>query len=114
MTRISVYLKSQTPTQHLPQHSTTNSWASLLLSTNTARKVEGGLQLLTNESWRAVKARLRAVSSDTPQLNPPGYYVMCYQAYPPTPRSAKERELQAELWMTRNSDGRFRFEGAQL
>jgi len=63
---IRVYLRSEVPSTHRPQHSASKSLALLILSYNAARwtdKTKTTIQLTTNETWRECKDRCRRVRS---------------------------------------------------
>jgi hypothetical protein len=106
-TRIVVYLKSEDPAFSPPQHSASKALATLVLSAvNTARwtgENHHAIQLLTAETWRQVKQRVRPSLSygkaAPPLLNAPGYHSPCFMtSYPPTPYETDGRERQAKLW----------------
>jgi len=100
---IRVFLKTENPELHRPQHSASKTLALLVLASYAARwtdQEKTAIQLTTSESWKEVKLRVRGDKTlgqrPIPQLNSwRSYQTMCLQSYPEPNRSSLIHPHQA-------------------
>jgi hypothetical protein len=104
MSAIPVFLKSQRSAVDRPTHSSSKTLALLVLASSTARwtdEKKTAIQLLTMETWRAVKDRIRKVplvNRRIPVVIDTGEHRCMMLSYPPMGQESDARRRQKELW----------------
>ena len=104
MSDIPVFLKSQRPAVDRPSHSASKSLALLTLAASAARwtdEKKTAIQLLTMETWRAVKDRVRLapfVKRRVELAIDTGEHRCMMLSYPPNGQESDAKQRQNRLW----------------
>ena len=100
-----VYLRSERSDVDRPRHSASKTLALLVLASSAAREVKpGAIQILTVETWREVKARVRpralrnGAMLPAASLLPELPYYDLNTCYPPHGQETDAPRRQRELW----------------
>jgi hypothetical protein len=102
MSVISVFLKAENPESDVPRHSASRSLAALAVQ-NSARWADAAktrIQLLTSETWRQFKSRVRPSPSQrrsVPKLLPPSRPINLDLNYPEPGRESSRHPHYAFL-----------------
>lgn len=101
MASVAIFLRSDDPLVVSPRHSCSKTLALQAVLLNAVRWVsDAAIQLLTYESWKEVKLRIKKVlSTKYAHINPPDYHVISLASYPPTGQESDARERQKRLWL---------------
>lgn len=104
MSHIAVFLRSENPAVASPRHSSSLTLALQVLAASSARWISDkrdAIQLVTSESWKAVKARVRksVLDGNNAPLLPPLPYYNTVTAYPPNGQETNAKELQKQVWL---------------